>query len=73
MIEVRQTKRVLDLKIGGSFWDRNFYRTGFVKDHFNLPEDFEAARKSNHFSLFRDAIVSSLRSIVLLEVMAEDF
>ena len=62
----KKFERVLDLKTGNSFWDRNFYRTSFVKDHFNLLEDFEAERKSNHSSLFRDTSVSCLLSMVLL-------
>ena len=37
---------------GGSLWDMNFDRSGFVKYHFNLHEDFEAVRKSNHSNLF---------------------
>ncbi|RHN53159.1 putative transcription factor HRT family [Medicago truncatula] len=64
---------VLEVEIGGSLWNRNFDRAGFVKDHFNLYEDFEATRKSNHSNMFHDASVSCLRSVVLLEVMEEKF
>ena len=63
----------LEVKTDRSLWNKNFDRAGFVKDHFNLYEDFEATRKSNHSNTFHDASVSCLRSVVLLEVMEEEF
>jgi hypothetical protein len=66
--EKKNVERVLELVTGGSFWDDDFDWSGFVKD-FNLHEDFEAAGKYNHSNLFRDANVSCLCSMVLLEVM----
>jgi len=72
-VNKKKVECVLEVETGRSLWNMNFDRTSFVKDHSNLYEDFEATRKSNHSNMFHDASVSCLRSMVLLEVMEEEF
>jgi len=53
-------------------WDRNFDRANFLKERFNLPEDFEAVRRPNKPSLFQIASVYFMCFVVMLEVMDEE-
>jgi len=45
----------------------NYDHAKNFREHFILPEDFEAARKEDHSGLFTDVSTACPRSVVLLE------